>query len=50
MDFKERFYSPSNAVFVIAGDIDIENTKELISHYFNELPDKGDKPIKIVPE
>ena len=50
MDFKERFYSPSNAVFVIAGDIDIENTKELISHYFNELPNKGDKPIKIVPE
>ena len=50
MDFKERFYSPSNAVFVIAGDIDIENTKELISHYFNEVPNKGNKPIKIVPE
>jgi zinc protease len=27
-DFKEKFYSPSNAVFVIAGDIDIDETKK----------------------
>ena len=29
---------PSNAVFVVAGDIDIDNTKKLISEYFSEVP------------
>ena len=27
LNFKEKFYAPSNAVFVIAGDIDIDETK-----------------------
>ena len=29
---------PSNAVFVVAGDIEINKTKELISEYFSEIP------------
>ena len=49
-DFKEKFYSPSNAVFVIAGDIDIDQTKKLVSYYFDEVPDKGKKPIKSYPK
>jgi predicted Zn-dependent peptidase len=49
-DFKEKFYSPSNAVFVIAGDIDIDQTKKLVSYYFDEVPDKGEKPIKLYPK
>ena len=49
-DFKEKFYSPSNAVFVIAGDIDIDETKKLVSYYFDEVPDKGEKPIKAYPK
>ena len=35
-------------VFVIAGDIDIDETKDLVNKYFGEIPDKGDKPIKII--
>ena len=49
-DFKEKFYSPSNAVFVIAGDIDIDETKKLVSYYFDEVPNKGDKPVKSYPK
>ena len=49
-DFKEKFYSPSNAVFVIAGDIDIDETKKLVSYYFDEVPDQGEKPIKSYPK
>tara|TARA_B100001996_G_scaffold335200_1_gene285771 strand:- start:1551 stop:2858 length:1308 start_codon:yes stop_codon:yes gene_type:complete len=48
INFKESFYPPSNAVFVIAGDIDIEKTKMLVADYFNEIPNKGPKPKKEV--
>ena len=50
LNFKEKFYAPSNAVFVVAGDIDIDETKELISEYFNEIPFKGEKPVKNYPK
>ena len=49
-DFQEKFYSPSNAVFVIAGDIDIDETKKLVSYYFDEVSNKGDKPVKSYPK
>jgi zinc protease len=36
--FNKKFYTPSNAVLVIAGDIDIEKTKKLVESYFGEIP------------
>jgi zinc protease len=44
MEFYKTFYVPNNAVMVIAGDIDIEKTKALISKYYNDIP-KGTKAI-----
>lgn len=35
--FYKRFYVPQNATLSIAGDIDIEKTKELIKTYFGEI-------------
>lgn len=43
-DFYKTFYVPNNAVLSIAGDIDINKTKELINKYFNDIP-KGKKEI-----
>ncbi len=43
-DFYKTFYVPQNATLVIAGDIDIEKTKELIDKYFSDIP-KGKKEI-----
>ena len=37
-DFFETFYVPNNATLSIAGDIDIEETKELIKKYFADIP------------
>jgi len=37
-EFHEMFYVPDNAVLVIAGDIDIEETKQLVEAYFGEIP------------
>lgn len=36
--FNKKYYGPSNAVLVIAGDIDIAKTKKLVEAYFAEVP------------
>ena len=42
--FYEDFYVPNNAILSIAGDIDYESAKILVSKYFADIP-KGTKPI-----
>ncbi|MEN3038098.1 MAG: pitrilysin family protein [Candidatus Kryptonium sp.] len=37
-EFYETFYVPNNAVLVIAGDINIDETKKLVERYFGEIP------------
>jgi len=44
MDFYDTFYVPNNATLSIAGDIDIESAKKLVSKYFSDIP-KGNKTI-----
>ena len=39
--FYNDFYTPNNAVLSIAGDMDIESTKALISKYFSTIPVKN---------
>jgi predicted Zn-dependent peptidase len=42
-DFYDTFYVPENATLVIAGDINIENTKSLIDKYFSDIPKSGNE-------
>lgn len=42
--FYKDFYVPNNAILSIAGDIDYESAKVLVSKYFSGIP-KSDKPI-----
>jgi len=44
MDFYKTFYVPNNAVLSIAGDIDIQECKQLVYDYFAEIP-KGTAEI-----
>lgn len=37
--FHETYYVPNNAVLVVAGDIDIDETKKLVAKYFDEIPE-----------
>jgi len=41
-EFYDTFYVPDNAVLTIAGDIDINRTRQLVAKYFSEIP-KGKK-------
>lgn len=36
--FNKKYYTPRNAVLVVAGDIDIPKTKQLIENYFADIP------------
>lgn len=36
--FFEKYYGPNNATLVVAGDIDMGKTKEMIKAYFSEIP------------
>lgn len=44
MEFYNHFYVPNNAVLVIAGDIDPEKTRQLVTDYFEPIP-KGKHDI-----
>ena len=52
-EFYEKFYGASNASLVIAGDIDVEETKKLVEKWFGEIrkgPDVapiGPKPVTL---
>jgi predicted Zn-dependent peptidase len=36
--FNKKFYVPNNAVLVVAGDIDMDKTKEMVQNYFGTIP------------
>ncbi len=38
-DFNKKFYVPNNAVLVVAGDIDVSETKTMIQNYFGSIPE-----------
>lgn len=44
MNFYKTFYVPENATLSIAGDIDIQETKNLVDKYFSAIS-KGNNPI-----
>ena len=39
-DFHSRWYGPNNATLVVAGDIDVEQTKAWIETYFGGIPSR----------
>ncbi|MCF7859595.1 MAG: insulinase family protein [Candidatus Cloacimonetes bacterium] len=45
IDFYKTYYVPNNATLSIAGDIDIDETKDLVEKYFSDIP-RGSKEIQ----
>lgn len=44
LQYNEKYYSPNNAVLVVAGDIDPASTKKMIRDYFASIP--AGKPVQ----
>lgn len=49
IDYKNTYYGPNNAVLVVAGDIDIAQTKKMIQDYFGPIP-TGKKVVRNYPK
>ncbi len=47
--YNEKYYVPNNAVLVVAGDLDISKTKDLIAQYFGPIP-KGSDIVRDFPK
>ena len=47
-EFHARWYGPDNATLVVAGDIDVDQTRAWIEKYFGEIP-RGDAPPSAGP-
>lgn len=45
----KKYYVPNNAVLVVAGDIEIEETKKMIQEYFGPIP-SGEPVVRNFPE
>ena len=46
--YNEKYYVPNNAVLVVAGDIEINETKKMIKDYFGPIP-KGAAVVRNYP-
>lgn len=51
MEFYNTYYVPNNATLSIAGDIDIDDAKELVKKYFSDIPrGEGEVPRPSIVE
>ena len=48
VQFFKTYYAPNNASLVIAGDIDLAETRRLVEKWFSEIP-RGPEPPPIAP-
>ena len=49
IDYNKKYYVPNNAVLIVAGDIDIPETRKMVSDYFAEIPE-GEDVIRNYPK
>ncbi|ASV30472.1 M16 family metallopeptidase [Maribacter cobaltidurans] len=47
--YNQKYYVPNNAVLVVAGDIDVDDTKKMIKDYFGPIP-KGAEVTRNYPQ
>ena len=47
--FYDRFYTPNNAVVVIAGDVDVETVRELAAETYGMVPRRAEPGARIRP-
>lgn len=50
MDFYDTYYSPNNAILVVAGDVEPEGVLELAEQYYGIIPANPDLPERTRPQ
>jgi zinc protease len=49
-NFFNKYYSPSNACLIIAGNFDKENAKELVEKYFSDIESQKKPEMPVIPD
>jgi len=44
-EFFDRYYAPGNATLVVAGDLDVDTTKEMVKRHFGSVPARAVPPL-----
>jgi zinc protease len=44
-EFFEQYYAPGNATLVVAGDLDVARTREMVEHHFGTVPARAVPPL-----
>ncbi len=42
--FFDQYYTPQNAIMVLVGDLDFENARARVTHYFKDIPRGSQRP------
>ncbi|MEM8776119.1 MAG: pitrilysin family protein [Pseudomonadota bacterium] len=50
LDFYQTYYSPNNAILVVAGDVEPENVLSLAKKYYGGIPASSDLPERSRPQ
>jgi zinc protease len=50
LDFYDLYYSPNNAILIVAGDVYPDEVKALAEQYYGVIPAESDLPERIRPE
>lgn len=47
LDYYKRFYTPENAILIVAGDVTQAEVLELAKKTYGKIPSRGEKPVRI---
>ncbi|MCA0320614.1 MAG: insulinase family protein, partial [Proteobacteria bacterium] len=50
LDYYERFYTPENAVLIVAGDVDADTVRALAEKTYGKIPARGEAPVRARPQ
>ena len=50
LDFYDLYYSPNNAILIVAGDVEPEEVKALADKYYGVIPSEPNLPERLRPE
>ena len=48
--YYDRFYTPENAVLIVAGDVDFETVRRLAEESYGRIPARGEAPVRRRPQ
>ena len=49
-DYYNRFYTPENAVLIVAGDVGFDEVKRLAEDSYGKIPARGEAPVRRRPQ